>query len=128
MAMERRNPLPAGRYWIQLPPKDAPSFDAWRAANKGKVHSRATSTTAADGWTWYLFDTTAPLMWDAAAWGFPTVADASVRSETDVLSLPDPQPGWVDSLDSAIEGVGRSTLITVGVIAVAAIVLGKIFK
>ena len=127
MALERRNPLPPGRYWIHLDRDDAPSFDAWRLSHKQEA-TIATSHDRESGWTWYLFVTSAPLPWDAAAWGYPTVAGEDVRSETDVVQRPDPEPDFAERLERAADKAGRGLLIGVGAIVVAALVLNRITK
>lgn len=37
MALERSNPLPPGRYWVDVSPADKPAFDGWLAANRGAL-------------------------------------------------------------------------------------------
>lgn len=88
MALERANPLPPGRYWVDLSPDDKLPFNVWLGENRGAVVVRASSADASNGWEWVLFEVTAPAM---AFWrgpGYPTIADASVRSESDVKQVP----------------------------------------
>jgi hypothetical protein len=126
MAVERRNPLPAGRYWIHLDSSDAPSFDAWR--RQPSVFTRTTTYHPDDGWTWYLFDVKAPIAWQAELWGWPTIADAHVTTETDVIQLPDPPPDWTDRIENAVKSAGTSTLVTIGVVAIGAVVVSRLLK
>lgn len=88
MALERKSPLPPGRYWVDVPPSDRSGFAAWLQANRGHVAVRSTSESGDSGWQWILFDVTAPAM---AFWqgpGYPTIADPSITSESQVKQVP----------------------------------------
>jgi|SRR5262245_7424249 len=88
MAVERANPLPQGRYWVDLSPDDLLPFNVWLGQNKGSVAVRASSKSATDGWEWVLFDVVAPAMvfWNGP--GYPTIAPADATSERDVKQIP----------------------------------------
>lgn len=100
MGLERRNPLPTGRYWMHLHQEQGGrSFDAWRQRVGARLINSAFD--ADTGWTWYLFQTTAPAEWNAAEWGWPNTAGPEVRTEADVVQRPPPEPGVLESLESA---------------------------
>lgn len=96
--LERRNPLPPGRYWSDfIGPKRA-LFQAWRAEHAAfaKVRSNETHDDEDPPRDWVLWETTEPLPWDAVALGFPTIAPESgtgaVHSSADTVDRPDPTP------------------------------------
>jgi hypothetical protein len=136
MAIERRSPLPIGRYWIRLPFADARAFEAWTARNKGKVFVERTSEDGTNGWGFYLFVTRSPVVWLAEKFGWPNVAGAEVTRETDLDQVP--QMGPTDPLyrvDAAIDEIGRgakaagnSLLKGALLIAVVAVVASKLIK
>jgi hypothetical protein len=88
MALERANPLPPGRYWVDLSPDDKLAFNVWLTQNRGAVAVRAASRDDSSGWEWVLFEVTAPAMafWNGP--GYPTIAAADVTSERDVKQIP----------------------------------------
>jgi hypothetical protein len=102
-ALERTNPLPAGRYWVDVFQPDAEAFGAWLSSNKATVHVVSTqSFEKNDGGPprdWYLFQVSAPTPWQGP--GFPTIADASVTSSADTAQRPDPAPDPVSQLADA---------------------------
>lgn len=124
MAVERRNPLPKGSYWIDIPPEDQKAFDAWR--RNASVKTRATQRNSDDGWTWYRFDVTAPVAW--GGWGFPTISDPNVDDERDVKQLPPPEPDWTDRLEGAISSAGTKTFVTIGVVALGVYAINKLLR
>lgn len=96
MKLERRNPLPAGRYWQDFFGKQRQFFINWR--EQAKPHVKVLSTEAHEATDqseprdWVLFETDAPLPWDAAQLGFPTIAGPQVQSSSDTVQRPDPEP------------------------------------
>lgn len=134
MALERSNPLPPNaRYWVQVSPADQPAFTAWLTAHRGAVVSRSTERDPDNGWDWVLFDVTAPLVWWEGP-GFPTKAEADVRSESDVVQTPvvESAAAKLERLgDAAVSAAGDLTtkLAVAGVaILVAALVLNRVLR
>lgn len=125
-ALERTNPLPAGRYWVDVFSPDADAFGAWLSSNKATVHVVATEhfekNDAGPPRDWYLFQVLAPTPW--AGPGFPTIAAPTVTSSSDTATRPDPTP---DTLSTAADAAtdltqaarrAASAIPTVGLVAV----------
>lgn len=111
--MERRDPLPAGRYWVYIDESEVERWAEWVKASEGKVKPVTTEAQLyvprwipavfATRWDlsiiqsvkgyWILFDVVAPVKW--VGFGYPTtVIDPAVRSSTDVITAPAPEPEW----------------------------------
>lgn len=118
--LERRNPLPPGSYWIDVFGLNIPKFDNWLKAFSGLgIHTDANqqfeATTIPARRTWYKFTYTplfegAPVTWDTT-FGFPTIADASIRSSEDTVSRPDlpidaldELANWTNSIEQKLGG------------------------
>lgn len=82
MALERRNPLPAGVYWIDVANVKAAGLHAWRQANKATVRVAKTRVDSDLGFTWLLFEVSAPTPWsDARVYGYPNIAEQGIKTE-----------------------------------------------
>lgn len=91
MAVAKTNPLPNGRYWIDLfaPTASSPNtkdggaiFSAWVKANGGRVVVRQTQTFPEPGFggpirTWVLFEVLGPPGAFPFGLGYPTVSTGS---------------------------------------------------
>jgi hypothetical protein len=111
--MERRDPVPPGRYWIVLKRDELPQWREWEISNSSKVSVVATESqfVSPDGWLWasrpeailpgtdgiiktiaaewVLFDVKAPVKWVGI--GLPTiVTDLNMFRTTDFITAPDP--------------------------------------
>jgi hypothetical protein len=124
VAMERSNPLPPNaRYWVDVAPEDQPAFSQWLAAYRGAVQVVSTKRDGRSGWEWVLFAVNAPLVfWEGP--GFPTIADATVRTEDDVKQIP-----HVESAGEMLETLGKgvASVASSGITALAigaAVVVG----
>jgi len=93
--VERANPLPIGKYWVDVFDKDAPSFQGWLDSNKNAIHVDATQTFPAvthwfepdePGRTWYLFSVKNPVQWEGP--GLPTIATKEVQVSGDTVQRP----------------------------------------
>lgn len=93
-AVQRANPLPAGRYWVDVFETDSPDFSSWLGANRSTVSIVSTEHFDANAGgparDWVLFQVSAPTPWNGP--GFPTIADASVTSSSDTAQRPPPAP------------------------------------
>lgn len=102
MAIERRNPLPVGRYWFDVVERDWPKADAWTAANRANVKvervDQTPKSSSSPATRWMLFRVTSPAPWDTRL-GFPTIATADVKQPSDTATNP-PTPGVFDSFPS----------------------------
>ena len=100
MAVETRNPLPVGRYWIDVSKEPVPlgTFLGFLDSARGFVHVEATEDDPA--FAWYLFTTTKALAWPDGI-GYPTIALASVKSRADTVQRPDPEKNVLDQIPNA---------------------------
>jgi hypothetical protein len=71
--LERRNPVPPGRYWLDVFPPNIATVTAWTRGNKTVrvVSSEFFDTTPPR--QWLMFDITEPTQFDQLTFGFPTV-------------------------------------------------------
>lgn len=111
--IERRNPLPAGRYWLDVPAAKLEELQGFFAANASRVHVE--STEQDDGVTWMLFTVSEALPWFAVNFGYPTVAGANVHSKADVVQTPDLPPGPAETAQGLLDQAGNAVhLIGIG--------------
>ena len=108
--LERRSPLPAGKYWFDAFGLNIPKATNWlNGLSKLGVHTDVTehfpSTDLASVRTWFLFTYTptsgVPVVWDTSL-GFPTVADSSIKSSQDTVSGADLPLDPLDKLSNWI--------------------------
>jgi hypothetical protein len=95
LGLERKNPLPKGRYWVfRIGPKDIVAFDAWLAKYRKAKALRVVSSELDQGET--TAEMTAFIVWevlrpDEVVWEGPGLPDRSpphVTSAEDVISAP----------------------------------------
>lgn len=108
--LERSNPLPPGRYWIDI--IDVPNqiaFNAWAFDNRPTVNVLKTEHFQALEWPdcpitegqcwpsrdWVLFDVTSNTRWLPTVFGFPNHADETVQSSSDTADVPE-DPDFCD--------------------------------
>lgn len=77
MAVERRNPLPVGWYWYELPTGREAEFHAWREPVKTDAVVRKTQVDESTGSSWFLFEVLRPVEWSLS--GFPETATADTE-------------------------------------------------
>jgi len=123
--LERRSPLPPGSYWIDVFGLNIPKFNQWLKAYSGMgVHTDATQVfeapTLAAYRNWYKFTYTpipgAIVIWDTA-FGFPTVADASITSSESTVQRPDLPLDPLDELSNWVNSVEQKLGGSLGTIA-----------
>lgn len=99
-AIERTNPLPVGKYWVDVFAPQEVAFQGWLQKNKANVIVTSTESFDAVGdypsRNWRLFEVNAPVMWEGP--GFPTIAGPNVKSSTDTADRPAPEPDVIDKL------------------------------
>lgn len=128
--LERRNPLPAGRYWIDIFTSGQLAWQFWVMYAYPHLHIEKTEHYEGDfslGYEsrdWILFTTDAPLTWDlelSKKIGWPNTAPKSIQTSDDTVNKPDPESLFGDGpgLKIAIAGVG---------IVVAAVALGYVAR
>lgn len=105
MPLERSNPLPAGRYWLNVGPSDTAAFDAWLGDYEALGSIRVENTSQLDGgWNFVLFSVIQPVPWNGP--GFPDIADDSVKTYADTITSP-PIAGPQSVLES-VENMARN--------------------
>jgi hypothetical protein len=126
MAQVRRNPLPAGRYWIWIAADKEPQWLAYRVKNfdvlkiesEQATHEGYGASETRSGTT-YIFTTKEPIIWPAGI-GFSNTAGQEVKKPSDVI-----QRGQVPTLrETATEvtdwasgfAVDVQTLVVIGLV------------
>ncbi len=85
MAIERRDPLPPGRYSFNVwHGEDRPKWDAWTRANSNTVRTVSIEPGTANDWV--MFDVLAPTKW--VGLGFPDIVTQDVHSQVDQIQAP----------------------------------------
>lgn len=129
-ALERHNPLPIGKYWVDVFEQDSANFYDWLAANKGAVQVTSTESFPSNGGgparEWYLFKVSAPVSWNGP--GFPTIAEPNVQSSSDTSQRPDPEKDPLDKLDDWMgrKGNGLNYALALGAVATVIVIGGVI--
>jgi len=148
MALERRNPLPAGRYWINVIGDKFFIMEGWLKAVAPFVHVENQHLTPATGFDptsgpfghsgppllpgpdvianstpqimWYLFTTSKALPWVGPVLGFPNIAPGSVTSEADTVDRPPVPKGPLDDFFKNLpSGEGLGSLALLALLAYA---------
>jgi hypothetical protein len=110
MTLQRKNPLPDGRYWVDVfGDKRAPMAKWFKAFGPTGVLVRTNESfagTGANARDWYLFEVaqkypTVPVIWDVAQYGYPTIAGPEVKSSADTAQTPEVTQGVEGLLQSA---------------------------
>lgn len=116
MALEKRNPVPPGVYWIDVWGDNRAKFLEWTALPTIQVR-KTRSYEAIDDWPardWLLFEVVTPTAWpNLKGIGFPTIAPKGLQTEAeDTAQRPDP-PKPSDYLPS-FSGFGKVLLVAAG--------------
>lgn len=121
MAIERKNPLPIGHYWIDLfGPNILKAGSDWMK----KVAVRTTEEFDGDiKRAWILFDVKTPIPWDAVTYGFPTIAAPNITTSDDTVQKPPSEhvPDTTDLLEGVI-AVGKTAAFLMALYLTARIV------
>lgn len=114
MAVERRDPVPPGRYWVWLMPEDTARWTSWTRAHAGKVSTRVTEGDPDSGYH-VVFDVIAPVPW--VGFGFPTIVESGTLPTTSqTVQAPAPEPGFAERLERGLnEGFAQvKTVVLIG--------------
>lgn len=127
----RTNPIPAGRYWVDVFGVRIPAAAAWFKGMSGLgVHVDATehfpATEVPEVRDWYLFTYKpvggVPVIWDQNTFGFLSIAGPEVKSSADTAQTPALPLDPLDELETFAQSVGSIVGITskAGAIALTA--------
>lgn len=104
MTVERRNPLPAGRYWQDFFGENVELATRYFQDNAGTVYVEASEGDDGPDGKWILFKVMEPTTWNALRFGFPTVAGPQIRTRRDTVSGRDtPEKNPLEKLDELTE-------------------------
>lgn len=129
MTVETRNPLPAGRYWIDVSKEPVP-FGTWQgflSAFPEFVHVDATEEDEAFAFS--IFTTSKALIWPEGI-GYPTIAGPGIKSRADTVQRPDPELDTLDQIPTVkdlVSGVGdtvKLVAVVVGIIIAVKVLSG----
>lgn len=99
----RQNPLPAGRYWIDVFGDNRDKMSSWVTTQVGAVKVQDTEsfdeTSDFPARDFYIFQVVSPAPWDAVTFGYPTLADSAVQSSDDTVQKP-----TVESTSDILQG------------------------
>lgn len=123
MSLERRRPLPVGRYWADIFPQNRAAWSAWISLNQnsGKASLVTTEHTpalsGAPEHDFVIFETTSELVWPDDVMGFsPNVAGPNVTSSDDTINKPDPSADPLDSIGRMTQGIYAAGAVAAGLI------------
>lgn len=110
MAIERGDPIPAGRYWLDIPKARVKNYTTWRKANL--PHVKTTSTQESSKMTFIIFEVSSPVPRWPADWGlgFPNTAGDSVKQASDVIQRPKVETSS-DVLSGLFAGVSGTAML-----------------
>lgn len=134
MPLERRSPLPAGLYWLDVLGEKRPAFIDWRTVNAETVKVRSVESfeDPKPGRDWYKFEVLKPTAWDAKRFGFPNIIKPGepINSSSDTVQRPDPEKDPLDKLGDALGDAGgmSSRLIQAVALIGGALVLANVWS
>jgi hypothetical protein len=114
MTLERRNPLPPGRYWMSLLGEQSQEFTAGvkglNASHPDLVRIVATNHHDANetgnneaAYDWVLFTVGGNgAVWDHDLIGTPNIAGPEITQESDTIQRPAPEKDVLDKLSDAL--------------------------
>lgn len=120
MALQKQDPLPPGRYWIDVfGDEHRVLFEAWVTLHD--VHVETSEERAGDDNTprswFFLFTTTTEVPWRMApVLGWPTIADPGVQSSDDTSTAPEAKQAvqdeaWSSFATAGLGGIGIALLL-----------------
>lgn len=126
--IERKRPLPIGRYWVDVSARNRIAWDAWVKFNgeaqraHGEVAQHFEAADGAESRDFYIFNTTEPTVWPDAELGFaPNVAGPEIKSYEDVIQKPPPAEP-LDPFRGVGDAIGKGLGLLAGAVVVVALV------
>lgn len=139
MALERRRPLPVGRYWLDVTPLFKDKWEQWRNAMMNVESVKIETVEHFEAQTgvigvpdaperdFVIFALTAPnVAWQAVGLPSPTIAPKNVTSSADTGDVPPPEPGPLEQLGQAASSIGTGAKVGIGVGVAAVVVIGAL--
>lgn len=125
MALQRKSPLPVGRYWVDCDVKLQPTLDTYFRDNAANVQVETTqdipATSDHPAREFYIFNVKAPVPWNAVTFGFPTIATAAVQSAQDTAQEPPPPPDPMVQLEGYLDSAGSFFKLAIGGVLLAGV-------
>ncbi len=131
MALERRNPVPPGRYWLDVFGDNRSLFMQWlKAANSDSAGNFVDNVVPVKyeqypdegaGRDWHLLEVKRPVAWNAVLFGYPTIAGGNVHTSEDTIIAPPPveQPTLPEALERSAKTVASVLAIGAGLWALS---------
>lgn len=120
MTLERRNPLPAGKYWQDVFDPNTAKFTAWTTLNRGKVRVTSSEHFEANAGgparDFVVFEVLEPVSWPQKELGFPTINATNVQSSEDTVDRPPPEKDFLDTINPAGDFAAAKLLLTFGLL------------
>lgn len=134
MTIERRSPLPVGRYWVDIIDRrgEVLEFDSWikRGVADGKLALINREQKGATLWsldnsgvryTFYLFDVLEPVEWPKnKGWGYPSVARSEAHPKAPKIETADDTgsrpriPGPIETITELLGDAKTLALVALG--------------
>lgn len=131
MALERRRPLPAGRYWIDVLASDLELWTVWSSVMMKLDHLKVITTESydavggAEARDFIIFETSAETIGWPEKLGSPTIAAKNVTSSADVTNKPDAPLDVTDQVAASLDSMKTGAKAAIGVgVAIGVVVLG----
>lgn len=130
MPLERKSPIPAGRYWLNVktPGLDGgaqrTAFYSWVSRQNGDLAQSPDRPVQivhaedgpSDGMDFYIFKVLRPVpRWpDNTGLGLPDIAGPHIRSSDDTVQRPDPPKDLTDRIDDVVNSAQDSVTSSFG--------------
>jgi hypothetical protein len=130
--IERRRPLPAGRYWIDVFAPNRTLWEIWSTAmrNVGRLTIEHTESFGANeggsARDFVIFNTNAETVGWPDQIGSPTIATSDVQCSADTVQKPDAPLNPIDAISEAASDVKSTAKVAVSVGVGIVIVLAGI--
>lgn len=129
MPLERRNPLPEGRYSIMvIGPADIAAFNEWLVLSRHSVNVEVTEPIAPTSLEsalnvkeFVIFNVTEPVIFESKRFGFPDKAGPEIKSSADTVQAPD-----LPSSDETTADIATGIKALAGAVALLSIL--RLFK
>jgi hypothetical protein len=126
MAMQRKNPLPPGRYWIFIQKQSLDIFELWLKKNADVVTVEKREDSGGmrpflnPNESYFIFNVKEASIWPRGV-GFPNIADAETKQASDVVQRP-PPPTVAD----VVKDIEKTAAEAASDMMIAAIIVGLI--